>query len=131
MLKLSNCSTCRYIRSDLGPLGTKYVSLFAKCRSSRCRYTRRILCGSKWTKPFGQEINVIISDMSLYPMSLYPLYLKVLSGIFNAILHLPLCLLSFCSQIFTTNPDEAKTQTPGGPLCVIFKFLPKQYHRNC
>ena len=31
-----------------------------------------------------------------------------------------------------TNPDEAKTQTPGGfPLCVISKFLPKQYHRNC
>ena len=28
MLKLSNWSTCRYIRSDLGPLGTKYVSLF-------------------------------------------------------------------------------------------------------
>ena len=34
MLELSNCSTCRYIRSDLGPLGTKYVSLFAKCRYS-------------------------------------------------------------------------------------------------
>ena len=76
-LKLSNWSTCRYIRSDLGPLAAKYVLLFAKCRYSRCRYTRRVLCGSKWRKVLGekgsrQEINDVISDMSLYPILLHP-----------------------------------------------------------
>ena len=55
VLKLSNCSTCHYIRSDIGPLGTKYVSLFAKCRYSRCRYTWRILCASKWRKVLGKK----------------------------------------------------------------------------
>ena len=55
MLKQSNWSACRYIRNDLGPSGTKYVLLFGECRYSRCRYTRRILCGSKWRKALGKK----------------------------------------------------------------------------
>ena len=59
ILKQSNWSACQYVRSDLGPLSAKYVSALAKCCYSRCRYTRRMLCSSKWRKVLGK--------MSSYP----------------------------------------------------------------
>ena len=71
MLKLSK-RACRFIRSDLGPLSAKYVLLFAKSRYLRCRYTRRILCGSKWRKVLGKK------STSLYPMSLYPKFTVII-----------------------------------------------------
>ena len=55
MLQLSNWSACRYLRSDLGHSGAKYVLLLAKCRYSRCCDTRRILCGSKWRRVLGKK----------------------------------------------------------------------------
>ena len=55
MLKLSNWSTCRYIRSDLEPPGVKYVLLFAKCRYSRCRYSRCRYTEGFWVAVKGEK----------------------------------------------------------------------------
>ena len=66
ILKLSNWSACHYIRSDLGPSGAKCViigevSLYPKA-----------FVWQQTEKCSGQEISVVISNMSFYPMSLYP-----------------------------------------------------------
>ena len=56
ILKLSNWSACRYIRSDLGRLGAKYdcvviggLSLF------KMSLYPKDFCGSKWRKVLGKK----------------------------------------------------------------------------
>ena len=66
MLKLSNWSTRHYIGSDLGPSGAKCVVI---CEVSLFKMSvyQKDCVWQKMEKSSGQEINVVISDMSLYP----------------------------------------------------------------
>ena len=85
ILKLSNWSACRYIHSDLGPSGTKHVSLLVKCCYSIIQdvVIPEGFCVAVNGEKFWARIqhrykrytvipNVIIPDARLYLMSLYP-----------------------------------------------------------
>ena len=92
-LKLSNWSACRYIRSDLGPSRANYVLLFAKRRYSRCRYTRRNLCGSKWRKVLGKK------SASSYAICCYTQCRYIRSLLYLSVLLFGSCIYSLFKYI--------------------------------